>query len=96
MRLTDQEKESIVNSIKSIDKDAEVYLFGSRADDSERGGDIDILILSEYIEKKNLIDIEESIFNQLDEQKIDFVLSKKQITSKFIQMIFSHKVINLC
>ena len=96
MRLTDQEKEAIVNSIKSIDKDAEVYLFGSRADDSERGGDIDILILSEYIEKKNLIDIEESIFNQLDEQKIDFVLSKKQITSKFIQMIFSHKVINLC
>ena len=96
MRLTDQEKESIVNSIKSIDKDAEVYLFGSRVNDSERGGDIDILILSEYIEKKNLIDIEESIFNQLDEQKIDFVLSKKQITSKFIQMIFSHKVINLC
>ena len=69
---------------------------GSRVNDSERGGDIDILILSEYIEKKNLIDIEESIFNQLDEQKIDFVLSKKQITSKFIQMIFSHKVINLC
>lgn len=96
MRLTDQEKEAIVNSIKSIDKDAEVYLFGSRVNDSERGGDIDILILSEYIEKKNLIDIEESIFNQLDEQKIDFVLSKKQITSKFIQMIFSHKVINLC
>ena len=46
MRLTDQEKEAIVNSIKSIDKDAEVYLFGSRVNDSERGGDIDILILS--------------------------------------------------
>lgn len=48
MRLSSE----IVNFFKSearkIDKGAEIYLFGSRADDSKKGGDIDIMILSKY------------------------------------------------
>jgi predicted nucleotidyltransferase len=95
MRLTDREREVIVDSIKHVDQDADIYLFGSRVDDHKRGGDIDILIFSEHIRKNNLIAIEEKIFKEIDEQKIDFVLSIKNISSKFIKMILSQKVINL-
>ena len=44
MRLKKGEIEAISESIKDLDRDAKIYLFGSRIDDSRRGGDIDLLI----------------------------------------------------
>ncbi len=44
MRLTAQEVKEIKNVISRYISDATVILFGSRADDDKRGGDIDLLI----------------------------------------------------
>jgi predicted nucleotidyltransferase len=43
MRITEHEKNVIVDAVKSADPNAKVWLFGSRVDDSKKGGDIDIL-----------------------------------------------------
>jgi len=49
MRLHETERHAIIQSVRSVDPDAAVYLFGSRADDTAKGGDIDLLVLSRKI-----------------------------------------------
>ena len=45
MRLTDAQADAIRTAAADVfGDDAEVWLFGSRADDRRRGGDIDLLI----------------------------------------------------
>lgn len=77
MRLSEQQKQSIIRTIKSKDPKARVYLFGSRVDDSARGGDIDLLVLSEQIDFLQKIKIEARLVMELGDQKVDLVLSKQ-------------------
>jgi predicted nucleotidyltransferase len=46
MRLNEKEVNLIKIIINDIFEDATIYLFGSRVDDSKKGGDIDIFIIS--------------------------------------------------
>ncbi len=41
-----REKDIIISTLKSFTPDATIYLFGSRVDDSARGGDIDLFLLT--------------------------------------------------
>ena len=67
MRLTEYQSKIIKNlTSKFFGKNAKVYLFGSRADDNKKGGDIDI-----YIET----DVNENIFDKKIEMLIE--LEKK-------------------
>lgn len=75
MRLKEYEIEAIKEAVNKFDKDAQVYLFGSRTDNTKRGGDIDILILSNKIKNREVRKIRLEIFNSLGEQKIDIVTS---------------------
>lgn len=46
MRLTEDEQASIKRIIASVfGADAAVWLFGSRTDDSKRGGDVDLYVV---------------------------------------------------
>lgn len=87
MRLRNLEKESIIKAVKSIDPECRIYLFGSRVDDNRKGGDIDLLIITDKISLDAKLAIKRKIFQELEEQKIDIVLSK---TGKepFVRMIF--------
>jgi uncharacterized protein len=76
MRITEQEKNAIVDAVKSADLNAKVWLFGSRADDCKKGGDIDIGILSSKVDVMEEIKIRRKIFDTIGEQKIDLVVSK--------------------
>lgn len=45
MRLTTEQREVIRSAVRDIyGADSGIWLFGSRVDDSRRGGDIDLLV----------------------------------------------------
>lgn len=75
MRINLKEQSAIVNSIKKMDNSAKVWLFGSRTDNTKKGGDIDIAVLSKKISRKTKFKIIYDIEKQIGEQKIDFVVS---------------------
>ncbi len=57
MRLSSKEKEIIKKQIEIVFGDAVIYLFGSRVDDSKKGGDIDLYIvpkISDNLFKKKM------------------------------------------
>lgn len=79
MRLTEQQTDTIKRLVKrTFGQPADVYLFGSRADDHARGGDIDLYIdakdhqapLSSKLHLASLLQME------LGEQRFDIVLAK--------------------
>ena len=79
MRLTAFEITAIKQNATTIFGDAaKVYLFGSRVDDSKKGGDIDLYVVSEN--QDNLYEKKIKFLSALDrtlgEQKIDVVIAK--------------------
>jgi predicted nucleotidyltransferase len=75
MRITDAEKDALVHSVRQADANARIWLFGSRLDDSKKGGDIDIAVLSSLIKIPERMRIRRSIVDRIGEQKIDIVVS---------------------
>ncbi len=47
MRLNDFQRKSLREAVGEFLPDAKVPLYGSRTDDSKRGGDIDLVILTD-------------------------------------------------
>jgi predicted nucleotidyltransferase len=83
MRISAFEKDAIVGAIIACDPEAKIWLFGSRADDSKKGGDIDIGVLSKKIDLIEKIGIKIDICEKIGEQKIDLVVSKTGSTAFF-------------
>lgn len=76
MRLTEYEVNAIKDTIYILDSNANIYLFGSRVDDNKKGGDIDLLIISDMLIQKNARDIKGDLYDKIGEQKIDIVIVK--------------------
>ena len=79
MRLTDSEIELIKKAFYETFQDGKIYLFGSRVDDTKRGGDIDLYLCptqkfenERELKRKFQILLDEYI----GEQKIDVVIAK--------------------
>lgn len=72
MRLTQSEKEAICEAFNATFSEGEVILFGSRADDSKKGGDIDLYLKvpkAEAIQQKKvefLVRLRQKIYNKID------------------------------
>ncbi len=92
MRLKKDEIKVLKNSLKSISKDAKLYLFGSRVDNQKKGGDIDLLIISKDVTKKDLRKIRLDFYKYFGEQKIDIVLDDGSLKDPFVQLIFKEAV----
>ncbi len=75
-RLTEAEIQIIKKTIQSFDSKAQIYLFGSRVDADKKGGDIDLLVLSQQLTYEDKLTIKLRLFEQLEEQKIDIVLAQ--------------------
>ncbi|MBI2968374.1 MAG: nucleotidyltransferase domain-containing protein [Bacteroidetes bacterium] len=92
MRLSDFERMVIKNSIHSLDKTAKIYLFGSRTDVEKKGGDIDILVISQKLSFKDTPLICAFVFKDMEEQKIDFIMAKDPNESLFVKYIFEKAI----
>jgi predicted nucleotidyltransferase len=77
MRLPKTSIDLIKKVVQNHDPEAIIYLFGSRTDDSKKGGDIDLLILSQKITLEKVIEIKLSLYDALGEQKIDIILAQE-------------------
>jgi predicted nucleotidyltransferase len=77
MRLKLKERQAIVSAVLACDPKAGVWLFGSRVDDMQKGGDIDIAVLSGLIGLHEKIRIKQAIYDAMGFQKIDLVVSKR-------------------
>lgn len=75
MRLKDYERAAILTTVKYFDSNARVYLFGSRVDDTKKGGDIDLLLMSGKITADTKRAIKMKLYETLGEQKIDIVVA---------------------
>ena len=79
MRISDFQKNVILESVVSeLGHEARVFLFGSRADDTKRGGDIDLLVetpsrVEDVVRKK--LRIIGAIQRRIGEQKIDLIIT---------------------
>jgi len=87
MRLTSKEIDTIKSSVLALDAGAHVYLFGSRADDAKRGGDIDLLIEPNILTKQDLRKVRRQFFERFGEQKMDLVLDSGIDNQAFIHMV---------
>jgi predicted nucleotidyltransferase len=74
MRLSENTARVIREQVSRIAPESDCYLFGSRAMDHARGGDIDLLLLtSEKLPLSQIRGIRRGILNEIGEQKLDIV-----------------------
>jgi predicted nucleotidyltransferase len=79
MRLTSQQQATVRATVaETFGSDAQVRLFGSRVDDTKRGGDIDLLVSTSQSDVATLMRAEIALLTKLQmklgEQKIDVLL----------------------
>jgi predicted nucleotidyltransferase len=74
MRLSETERQIISQTIHQADAAAAVYLYGSRVEDEAKGGDIDLLVLSQKIDLMKKLDILAQLHRRLGERKIDLTI----------------------
>ena len=81
MRLKKIEIQIIAAIIRQFDPGAEIRLFGSRVNDDEKGGDIDLLILSSKIGLREKLTIRYKMKEKLGDRKIDLLVTEKPMTA---------------
>lgn len=80
VRLTESQIQTLIKATHHcFGNDASIWLFGSRVDDSKRGGDIDLYI--ETDQKSGLVaaklEMRSQIWPEFGEQKIDILLRSR-------------------
>ena len=76
MRIKEDERRILKVSVRERDPDAKVYLFGSRTDDDAKGGDIDILVLSQCLTFQDKLKIKARILEFIEDQSIHLVIGR--------------------
>jgi hypothetical protein len=79
VRLTIEERKQIKQHVSNVfGKGSRTILFGSRADDTKKGGDIDLYIEPQYLnnETEQKITLMTKLQLALGDQKIDIVVAK--------------------
>lgn len=93
MRIKKEKTDFLKHEVVSILPDSRVFLFGSRANNNLKGGDIDIMVLGERQltnqEKRN---IRVAFYKKFGEQKIDIISFVHGETSLFKDLVIQDAV----
>ena len=97
MRISNEQKKAILDTISSFSggKEFIIYLYGSRTDDSKKGGDIDLLVvvpqsLVDFVAKAHLkILVELKKHQSIGQRLIDikFCTEEQLLTDPFLNSI---------
>lgn len=76
MRLTHEQLTAIRSAVRRQDPAARIILFGSRADDHAKGGDIDLLVVSDRIGLHEEWIIRRDVLDRIGWQKLDLIVRR--------------------
>lgn len=76
MRLTHHQRDVILTAVHRQDPKAKIVLFGSRTNDRAKGGDIDLLIISDHIGMHQEWEIRRDILDEIGWQKLDLIVRR--------------------
>ncbi len=97
MRLRNDIKNGIIKASRKHFGNADLYLFGSRVDDSKKGGDIDLFVESSVsIHSDNRHDFLTDIYRNITERSIDLIIKNPNSTQQKIFTIAKKTGIKLC
>jgi predicted nucleotidyltransferase len=98
MRLSETDKLQLIKFAKQyFGKNIKLYLFGSRTDDSKKGGDIDLFLESEkQIDLQQQLQFLASIYRHVTERKIDLVVKTPFTAHQTIHDTAKQQGIRLC
>ena len=77
MRLSAQEAGAIREEVRRLDGAAEIYLYGSRVDDAARGGDIDLLVISDTLGFRDVLRLRTRILDRIGWQQLDLLVRRR-------------------
>lgn len=77
MRLAPDTVEAIRAAVRAADPAAEVYLHGSRLDDAARGGDIDLLVVSDVLNLREVLRLRRAILDRIGWQQLDLTVRRR-------------------
>jgi predicted nucleotidyltransferase len=77
VRLTESEVAAIREEIARLDSQAEIFLFGSRADDTARGGDVDLLVISDSLGFREVLRLRIQILDRIGWQQLDLIVRRR-------------------
>lgn len=93
MRIPKEQLEFLKKEIKATIPDAVIYLFGSRVDDTKKGGDIDIMILTnKKVTWREKSKIKWNFYKKFGEQKIDIVVFSPNQLDPFKELIMKEGI----
>lgn len=78
MRLREEDARAIRREVIRLDPGAEVYLYGSRVDDRARGGDIDLLVVSDHLGFRDLLRLRSRILDAIGWQQLDITIRGRE------------------
>jgi predicted nucleotidyltransferase len=100
MRLSEFEIESIKSlASRHFGTDVQVFLFGSRTSNQQRGGDIDLFIRNpngEHLKTRTKISFITELILMIGEQKIDVVLDNPDTKNAVLYKTICKTGIQLC
>ena len=93
MRITEKEIKILKNKLHTLSNQAKLYLFGSRVDDTKRGGDIDLLVIDATLTKRDLRLLRIEFFKYFGEQKLDILLDNGKFENLFSRLILKKAIL---